>query len=351
MRIVELVPSLEVGGAERMAALMALGLGDAGHEVHVVSLYDPVGSWIEAELRPRVPVVHLGKRPGLDPRILLPLRRVVRELRPDVVHTHLHALKYALAAVPPRKLVHTLHNLAEHEMEGPTRRLHAIAFRLGVTPVAIGAAVAASIRRVYGFDPRHVIPNGIPLAACRAAPEARAQVRAELGLGDGPVFLSVGRLNRQKNHAGLIRAFAQVPGAHLLIAGEGELRAELEAATGPRVRLLGARKDVPRLLAAADVFVLASRWEGNPLVVMEAMAAGRPVVATAVGCVPELVEADGLVPPGDEGALAAAMRRAMVDPGPAGERARAVADARFDARLMVDRYAELFGKIGAGTVA
>ena len=361
MRVVELVPSLDVGGAERMAALLARGLHDLGQTVTVVSLFASTGSWIEADLRAAgVEVRFLDKRPGLDPRMILALARVLRALHPDVVHTHLHTLKYAwpasLAAGRPA-VVHTVHNLAEHEVERVSRVVHGAAFRAGVVPVAIGGAVARSLEAEYGRPVPQRIPNGIPVAAFRPAAGARAAVRAELGLGDDdPVWLTAGRLNPQKNHAILLEAFARVGGAAtLLIAGEGELRDALHAqaaglGVGERVRFLGVRGDLPRVYAAADAFVLASSWEGNPLVVMEAMAAGLPIVATAVGCVPELVpaEAGALVPPGDAAALAAALTALLADPAAArrqGAAAAALAVARFDAAVMARAYFRLFSSL------
>jgi len=369
MRIVELIPSVDVGGAERLVALLARELGRSGHTVTVVSLYPATGSWIEGELvGAGVAVRFLGKRPGPDPRVVPRLARALDDMSPEVIHTHLHTLPYALLAraasrsVAACSIAHTLHNVAEHESPWYGRLLHGAAFRSGVEPVAIGAAVADSVRQVYGVTPRHTIPNGIPLAECRAAPGARERVRASLALPpSAPVFLAVGRLSPQKDHATLVDAFAapalRALDARLVVAGEGPLRAALEQRVeahglGGRVRFLGLRADVPDLLAAADVFVLPSRWEGNPLVVMEAMAAGRPVIATAVGCVPELVsDAVGRrVPAGDAAAMAAAMRDLAVDRPlreGLGAAAQAVAQARFDIATMAHAYGALFATLGS----
>ncbi|HND30836.1 MAG TPA: glycosyltransferase, partial [Myxococcota bacterium] len=211
-------------------------------------------------------------------------------------------------------------------------------------------------REVYRIPIHESIPNGIPVAAYAPPPGARQALRAELALDDHtPMFLSAGRLNPQKDHAGLIDAFARQPHGRLYIAGEGELREALEqqiqrAGLSQRVVLLGVRRDMPRWMAAADAFVLSSRYEGNPLVVMEAMAAGLPVVATAVGCVPELVMKDTgiLVPPGDPQRLAEALDRLGADLpmarrlGLAG--ARVAAD-RFDVAAMAAAYAALYGRL------
>lgn len=368
MRIVELVPSLDVGGAERLAALLAEGLTTLGHEVTVVSMYAAAGSWIEAELRAAgIDLRFLDKKPGLDPRMIVRLRRVLRDLQPDVVHTHLHTLKYAWPAAGFRgpRMVHTVHNLAEHEVEAHTRAVHHLAFRLGVIPVAIGEAVAGSVGGVYGRRPRHVIPNGIRVSDFRSPAGTRERMRETLGaqLGFAPeatLLLTAGRLNEQKNHAGLLKAFASpvLSNAHLLIAGEGELLPALRAravdlGVATRVHFLGVRRDVAALMAAADAFVLASNWEGNPLVVLEAMAAGLPVVATDVGCVSELVspETGRLVPRSDPPALAAALASLVEEPvlrAALGARGAEVAAARFDAAVMASAYSALFATVAGG---
>src|SRR5438552_862696 len=113
MRILQIIPTLAVGGAERVVSLLARHLRRSGHETSVVSLYDPHGSWIEAELRADgVPVDFLGKHPGLDLRMIPRLARVVARFRPDVIHTHLYVLKYVLPALAASRrcpVVHTVH--------------------------------------------------------------------------------------------------------------------------------------------------------------------------------------------------------------------------------------------------
>ncbi len=364
MRVVQLVPSLDVGGAERMAALLALQLRTLGHDAALVSCYDPTGSWIEQELRAAgVPLRFLGKSKGFDRGLVPRLATALRELRPDVLHTHLHLLPYALPARAlghrRARVVHTLHNLAEHEVEPPIRLFQHVAFRAGVTPVCIGDAVARSFERTYRRPAGAVIPNGIPVARHAPPSGARAAVRAELGIDDArPLFLTAGRLNAQKNQALLVRAFADPALAHatLCIAGEGELRDALErqaAEAGRDIRFLGVRRDLPRWMGAADAFVLPSDWEGNPLVVMEAMAAGLAVIATAVGCVPELVteETGFLVPKGDARALAGVLARGAAAPGTLHARGAAgarVARERLDVSVMATSYVAVYASVMGG---
>lgn len=368
MRVMQLIPSLHVGGAERIVALLSRSLQGMGHTVEVVALGPAAGSFLEENLRAAgVELRFLGKGPGLDLRAIPRLARALQAARPDVVHTHLHVLKYLLPARLRHRrcaVVHTVHNLAENEASPLDRRLQGRAFRGGVEPVAIGDAVAESMAAVYGRRPRHTIPNGIPTARFQAQAGTRGAVRAELGLPAGaPVLVTVGRLNVQKDQRLLLEAFADRRlaglGARLLVVGDGELRGELEGRTAAlgladRVDFLGVRGDVPRLLAAADAFVLSSRWEGNPLVVMEAMAAGVAVVSTAVGCVPELVSAETgrLVPSGDAAALAGAMVEISQDLDAAhqlGVNGAGVAAARFDVSVMAQAYARLYEDLARGT--
>jgi glycosyltransferase involved in cell wall biosynthesis len=363
MRVLELIPTLWVGGAERMATNLTRRLRRSGHVVCVVSMFAPSGTSNERELAAEGIEVHfLGKRHGLDPRMIPRLARVVAAFRPDVVHTHLGVLKYLLPALAgtPCRVVHTLHNVAEREVEGPSRLIQYIAFRSRVVPVAIGDAVAESVRRVYRLPACRIIRNGITVSDFVPDPRAREEVRAALELPqDAPVFLAVGRLEAQKDHATALRAFAskrlRAANAHLVLAGDGPLRAETERHAraldiADRVRFLGVRSDVPRLLAAADAFVLASRWEGNPLAVMEAMAAGRAVVATRVGCVPELVpeSAGRLVAPGDPVALECAVFGLARDRELVrrlGTAAAEIAQARFDVSGMTRAYEALYAEV------
>jgi glycosyltransferase involved in cell wall biosynthesis len=364
LRVLQAIPTLTVGGAERMMANLACHLRRRGHEVEVVSMYDPLGTWIERDLQAEgVPLHFLGKRPGIDLRMIPRIARIVASFRPDVVHSHMYVLKYALpafAARPSCRFVHTVHTLAEQEAGWSSRVVNSVAFRTCVAPVAIGDAVARTVRRVYGIGPRRTIANGIPVGAYDAPPGAREAVRAELAIpADAPVFVTVAQFVAAKNHAGLIAAFGaeslRAVGAHLLLAGDGALRADAERQVDAlglrgRVHFLGVRSDVPRVLAAGDAFVLASRREGNPLSVMEAMAAGKPVVAPAVGCVPELV-ADGageLVPPDDPRALVAAMVRLVEDPARARDEGLAAARRareRFGEDAMVAAYEQLYQEL------
>jgi glycosyltransferase involved in cell wall biosynthesis len=295
------------------------------------------------------------------------LDALFRQYRPAVVHTHLLALNYAYPLMiryrtPAR--VYTVHSLAEKDVglrTAPIVRALAFRYRLGgVVPVAVAEEVRATIQRVYGYPDPPLIPNGIPTDEYAPDPNRRRRWRQRHGLEPEAIVLThVGRFAPPKNHALLIEAFAQVRAhtpLYLLLVGGGELEDAVRqqvAGLGlqERVRFLGVRADVPAILNASDVFVLSSRWEGNPLSVMEAMAAGLPVVSTAVGGVPELVregETGLLVPSGDAAALARALQALVDDPArreAMGKAARQHAITHFDIRHTVRQYEALYERL------
>jgi len=186
-------------------------------------------------------------------------------------------------------------------------------------------------------------------------------VRAELGLpAAAPVLVCVGRLAPQKDHPTLLAALARLPAEVVLLIvggdpfGDGEARlrrAAAELRLGERARFLGIRHDVPDLLAASDLFVLPSLWEGLGLVFLEAMAVGLPVVATTVSAIPEVVE-DGatgwLVPPGDPERLAATIAQALADPRERerrGDLGRQRLDGRFGLERMLDEVLAVYAEV------
>jgi glycosyltransferase involved in cell wall biosynthesis len=361
----QIISSLVPAGAERLVVHL-LEYVDRGRFAPVcICLGSPLGSHLEARVQQLgVPLYFLGKGDKMSFEVLRKLDALFRQYRPAVVHTHLLALNYAYPLMiryrTPARL-YTVHNLAEKDLglrAAPIVRALAFRYRFGkVVPVAIAEEVRASIQRLYGYPDPPLIPNGIPTDEYAPDPDTRAQWRQAHSIEPHATVLThIGRFAVQKNHRLLIEAFAQVRSnapLYLLLVGGGELEnavREQVAALGleSRVRFLGIRADVADILRASDAFVLSSRWEGNPMSVMEAMAAGLPVVSTAVGGVPELVR-DGetglLVPSEDTGALAQAIQ-ALVD-NPArrqamGAAARQHAVASFDIRHTVRGYEQLY---------
>jgi glycosyltransferase involved in cell wall biosynthesis len=318
----------------------------------------------------------LGRRPGIDWRLALRLAGLLRRERVGVIHAHQYTpFFYAAAARQLGRPVPVL--FTEHGRHFPDfprpKRILANRLLLGRRDrvVGVGRAVCDALVRNEGIPPGRVglVYNGIDLGRFANGSSLRATVRRELGLGaEDLVILQVARLDYLKDHATAVRAVRRVarrrPDTRLVLVGEGPEGPKIRDLVGregltDHVRFLGLRHDVPRLLAAADLFLLTSISEGIPLTLIEAMAGGVPVVATRVGGVGEVVE-DGqtglLAPAGDDAGLARHLLRLAGAPGEAhemGRRGRARAEAFFSEGVMHDRYAELYrgmlrGRTGVG---
>lgn len=341
MRVLHVTRSLVAGGAERVVVEYALGHDRDRYEAEVCCLAG--AGHLEESLRERGVLVHVVSRSDrLGLRSIISLARLIRRGRFDVVHNHnsgpAHVGVPAAILGRARAVVRTAHNVS---VEAPRARL-LLSRMAGLredAQIAVSEAVRESQLRAGMIPaPRFVtIRNGIDDRRL-AVDRTRDDVRAELGIAPEEVAcLAVGSLTRQKNYPDLLKVAERVadtdPAARFLVAGAGPLEDELvtlsrELGLADSVRFLGERLDVPLLLRAADIFVLASSWEGLPITILEAMAAGVPCVATAVGGTPEAIT-DGVsgyvVPAGDVADMAAAIARLADDPG---LRARMAREAR-----------------------
>ena len=302
--ICHVLHTLHVGGGEVLARAFALENKDEFRPVFAV--LDDLGG-LGRELRDAGHTVKvIGRRAGFDLLCALRLGRFFREQRVSLIHAHQYGpLCYsALARLPSARLPILF---TEHGRDFPDyrrwKRVLANRLLLGRRDrfVAVGRFVRQALIEYEGLpaDRVEVIYNGSDLSAYDPRRPLRAAVRAELGLDSSAlVVMQVARLNRLKDHPTAICAMellrATTPGATLVIVGDGEERPALERlinalGLADAVRLLGTRPDVPRLLQAADVFLLTSISEGIPLTLIEAMATGLPCVATSVGGVPEVI--------------------------------------------------------------
>jgi glycosyltransferase involved in cell wall biosynthesis len=277
-----------------------------------------------------VPVQMIAPMPlGLGGARRVPaLVRLLRAERPAVFHAHLSwplAAKYGLvAAVVARvpAVVATVQLIPKFELDRSSRaQLRALSAGVG-RYIAVSRDVATELvgRFRWPAGKVEVVYNAFKLGRFEAprSPTLRAELAGER---ERPVVLTSARLDEQKGHQVLFRAATEIPDAVFALAGEGPQRASLEALAAElgiadRVLFLGQRSDIPELLAASDVFALPSLYEGSSLALLEAMAAGRALVSSAIGGTDELID-DGesglLVPPGDAAALAAALRRLLSD--------------------------------------
>ncbi|MEU4515035.1 glycosyltransferase family 4 protein [Nonomuraea wenchangensis] len=358
------------GGTGRHVRMLAEGLTRRGHQVLVAGPRSVEEQFAYGETGARFVEVAVADRPRpvADVRAVLALRRVTRDA--DVVHAHglragaLAALgtwgwRPSLMALTTqgrrRLLVVTLHNaLTAGGLVGFVYGvLERIVARRADRVLVVSPDLGERMTRLGARDVRAAVVPAPPLRPAKRTPR---EVADELGAGERPILLTVARLAQQKGLETLLDVAAgpweEAPAGRdvaggsrgeapddgkggvwrgrplFVVAGEGPLRGELErriAAEGLPVMLLGNRDDVPDLLGAATAVVTATRWEGQPLSIREALMAGKPVVATAVGGIPEIVgDAGVLVPYGDVSALREAVRALLEEPG-AAERLAAAA--------------------------
>jgi glycosyltransferase involved in cell wall biosynthesis len=353
IRVLQIVTSLVVGGAERLVVAAASGLPSSEYDIRICCFSERGPLATEAAER-GIQVWCLDAFPSLRrPAALWRLYRIIRAFAPDIVHTHLQApnLYGRLVAIVSRVPVVVA---SEHNVYGTKARRYVWVERVLATRTTALIAVTEQVRRFLsqqlGIDPSRIltIENGI--APASPSPARVAEWRRRLALpSERPVLATVASLTPKKGHTFLIDAFAQLRArdfaGELLLAGDGPERAALEAkaaalGVADRIHFLGVVRHIADVLALCDVFVLPSLVEGLPLALLEAMAAGKPVVATAVGGVPDVVSTGTngvLVEPGSAGALAAALddicRRADLR-RMYGERARRTVLERFTE----DRY-------------
>jgi glycosyltransferase involved in cell wall biosynthesis len=364
LRITHVVENLNRGGLERVVIDLARAQHEAGGAVQVACLFER-GS-LAGELEAAGVAVHAcGKRAGFDLGAILRLRAALRAQRTEVLHTHNAAAHYhavlAALGLGVGRTVNTRHGMGVQQATGRREWL----FRRALARTDVVATVCEAARAQVAAGGRVpaaklvAVPNGIRLDAFAPGNAAtRAALAAELGLPPGTRIVgAVGRLNWAKDPAGMVEAFrilhATRPDTALAWVGDGALRADFEAAAraagvAPRVLALGDRGDVPRLLRGFDLYAMSSRTEGYSIALLEACAAGLPIVATDVGGNREIV-ADGingrLLPAGDPTALAAALGGLLDDPARAaamGAAGRAWVEAHGSLAAMARRYQDLY---------
>jgi glycosyltransferase involved in cell wall biosynthesis len=369
-RVLWLTKGLGRGGAERLLTTCAPHLDAGRFDVEVAYLVPWKDAYVDRLVESGVRVHCLAASRDYDPRWALRLHRLIKQGGYELVHTH-SPLSAAVARVVTLgsrvKLVHT-----EHNMWSRYRKLtywaNALTYRRNDAAVAVSQAVAETIPAQYLSRSMRrrsvdVVHHGIDFDAVRAGPEARAKARADLGIPDDvPVLGTVGNLTEKKDHYTLIQAFRQVRGRHhdarLVIVGSGPLEQKLrcwisEAGLEDAVILTGSRDDATDLLAAFDIFVLSSRFEGLSIALVEALAAGVPAVCTRVGGVPEVLQgsrAGDMVPARDPNQLAGAINTLL-----ANEERRAIMSTaavaraqRFDVRDSVKRLESIYEEVLAG---
>jgi glycosyltransferase involved in cell wall biosynthesis len=366
LRIMEMIDRPSLGGGQTALLLLAENLDRSRFEVFISSGGDgPLAEQASKKGIVYVPV-SLGKWLSLGPPA--EIAGVLKEKKIDILHTHggiagLYGRSAAGRARTPA-VVHTLHGIHYLHYRNPfLRRLYVLLERRysrrtdRLVLVCQSDLRQARTHRLAPEEKMTVILNGTDFRPELGADDIPSR-RSELGwLPDRPVIGTVARLHRQKGVVNLVRAAPKIlsacPEVRIAVVGEGPQGASLRREAQRlglegRLLFLGERKDAASFMALFDVFVLPSLWEGLPFVLVEAAAWGKPIVATAVDGVPEILE-DGktglLVPPKDPSALAEAVIRLLKDKKEAhrlGETARALVPPRFPLRRMVDQTQNLY---------
>jgi len=375
--VLRLITRLNVGGPARHALLLARLLRPEYETVLAAGVPGPnEGELAHADVRvTRVPLVR-PLRAVDDARALAAVRRLLLAQRPEILHTHMAKAGsvgrlMALTVRAGPLTVHTFHGHVLRDYFGRRTEQAMVAAEawlarrtdllIAVSTEVRDDLVAMGVGRREQYE---VVPVGLDLAPFLAVEAPSGRLRAQVGLApDVPLVGVVGRLVPIKDHAVLLSAMALLPSAHLAIIGDGDLRPSLEAQArqlglADRVHFTGWWKDMAAALSDVDVVALTSRNEGTPVALIEASAARRAVVATAVGGVASVVEhgtTGFLVPPGDPEAVAQRLGALLADPAGQGRMGDAgrerVATAYGETRLLDDIrriYAELLGRAGRG---
>lgn len=301
IKIIHIIPTLDMGGAERLMVDIALGLDRKIFESEVVCISSG-GFWQKELEEADIPLTILNKKKGFSLRALLKLKKILKEKQPDIVHTHLFGADFygrlAAKLANIKVIISTEHNL--NISEGFFRKTaKKITNKFATRIIAVSEAVRAYAIQKEGADESKVkvIYNGIRL-------EKFLNEKGDYALGKTFKIGSIGRLSKQKGYEYLIEAINKLNDRKIVcqIASDGELKEQLNEkiallGLGRQIELVGYKKNTPEFLNSLDLFVLSSRWEGLGIVILEAGAAGLPVIASDVDGIKEIIDdkEDGLL--------------------------------------------------------
>lgn len=321
MRIIQIIPNLGLGGAEIMCETLTRELLKTGNSVLIISLYSDRTAITERLEKDGINLIFLNKKKHFDVKAILKLKKIIKYFNPDIIHTHLYALKYAIFATffTKRKIIHTVHNLANKECGKIDRWFNGHFFKTKrVIPVGLSQKIKDTIVKEYKLDESSVsfVLNGVDLSNC---------LRKENYLtNNGFKLINISRFSPQKNHVRLIDAFnislKRNPNLFLLLIGDGEEKKSLEIYVeklklSNNIIFLGQQSNVFNFLHDSDAFILSSDFEGVPMSLIEAMGTGLPIISTDVGGIMDMIdnEKEGILTKCNERDLSNAILRLAND--------------------------------------
>lgn len=301
-KVMMALPELDVGGAQVMALSLIREIRKKTQEVQfqILLLEGPHGSYLEEQCRrENIDVVYLGKAKGFHPSILPRITQAIKAFEPDVIHMHKSRMHYFLLPIilaGVKKRLYTVHCLANQDTKNKwLQKVMSFAFHhCHVIPIAISDICKDSLVKLYGVEKNSVpcIYNGIDTEKFKNPQERVAHPKGQMS------YVSVGRFSSQKNYPLLLRVAARIhkkwPDVEFIVLGDGVLRQKIETRLSELhgeqyIHLLGNVNDVYQYLWKADAFLMTSDYEGLPLTVLEAMAAGLPIVSTRAGGISDVV--------------------------------------------------------------
>ncbi|AVX30364.1 N-acetyl-alpha-D-glucosaminyl L-malate synthase BshA [Carboxydocella thermautotrophica] len=305
LKVLHILPKLGFGGAERL--VLDLVRFKKNVDTGLCILYNNINPFFEQELISiNTRYWYLNKKRGFDVSMFNKILTIINDFDPDIVHTHLYVLRYALvpsilAKVPV--IIHTVHNDPYYEVDKVGKIIHYLGFKKqNLIPVSISNLICDKLKKFYQVEYSPVIYNGVDTENfnMRLNDSTKIDFKKYFGIPiDKKIILHIGRFARQKNHILLVNAYMMIKeklnDTILVLVGDGPERAKIESYVKDKdlqknVFFLGEISNVNSLYQIADVFVLSSDWEGFPLVLLEAMSAGLPIVSTNVGGISEIIE-------------------------------------------------------------
>ena len=339
MKIIQIIPLLDLAGAETMCENLTNSLIKLGHEVTVISLYDYHSIMTERMEKNGIKIIYLNKKSGLDLSLIFKLVKIFKEYKPDVVHSHLYAAKYAHVAASIcgiKAKIYTIHNIARN-----------------VVPVSLTEEIQKSVADEYNIDFKNtpVVFNGVSMEKCHKKNDYSGNSR----------ILHIGRFSKQKNHEVLVKAFSRVVNSgsdvSLYLYGQGELEEAIKELVknlnmDQNIFFCGLTDDVYSVMESSDIFVLPSLFEGMPMTLIEAMGTGMPILASNVGGIPDMIENEksGLLCEPTVDGVAAGLERLISsadDRKLYGQNA-VISSEKFSADKMAKDYCEIYLKACKG---